>query len=115
MSNAPILVASDYMMKVSVFEHNRDGKDNYSFCLQRSYKKKDTDEYVNETINLFPEDVLKMSHLLDSAYAMLRGYRNNKQRNGGVYTTGPATVTTGPEAAPLPQASLVKNSTDIPF
>lgn len=111
--SAPILVSSDYLMKVSVFEHSKDGKDSYSFCLQRSYKNKNG-EYVNETINLFPEDVLKMSALLDDAYAMLRGYRNNKARNGGKFTTGTNTALTGSEAEPLPQASLADESS-IPF
>lgn len=106
--SAPILVASDFLMKVSVFEHNRDGKDSYSFCLQRSYKNKNG-EYVDETINLSPEDLLKMSALLDDAYAMLRGYRSNKARNGGKFTTGPNTVLTGPEAEPLPEISLVND------
>lgn len=68
MANAPIKKIKDYPLTVAIFEWNKDGKKSYSISLQRSYKKKDTGEYVNETINLYPEDLLKFQNLTSVAY-----------------------------------------------
>lgn len=68
MANAPIKKIKDYPLTAAIFEWDKDGKKSYSVSLQRTYKKKDTGEYVNETINLYQEDLLKLVNLANITY-----------------------------------------------
>lgn len=81
MPNTPIIKRKDFGISVAVFEWNKDGKDSYSAVLQRSYKKKDSEEYVNETINMHIEDLLRMAELLKSSYRFYTNYMMKKIEN----------------------------------
>lgn len=70
----PVIKLRDFGVSTAVFEWDRDGKKSYSISLQRSYKKKDAKEYTNETINLYPEDLLKYAHLLEKTYDAYNAY-----------------------------------------
>lgn len=70
----PIVKLRDFGVSTAIFKWNNNGKETYSVSLQRSYKKKDSDEYVNETINLYPEDLLKYAHLLERTYDAYNAY-----------------------------------------
>lgn len=76
MSNAPVIKNRDLGISTAVFEWtNQDGKKTYSVSLQRSYKKKDEEKYTEETINMYPEDLLKVANLLARTYNDLLDYR----------------------------------------
>lgn len=67
----PIISRKDKGISFSVFKRNSNGKDYYSICLQRSYKKKDATEWTRETINLFPDELLMLSNLAQCTYTDL--------------------------------------------
>lgn len=76
----PIKKLKDFGVSTAIFEWtNNDGKKNYTISLQRSFKKKDSEEYVNETINLFPEDLLKFAKILENTYNELTKIRNGEK------------------------------------
>lgn len=101
MANAPIKKLRDYGLSTAIFEWNNDGKKSYSISLQRSYKKKDATEYTNESINLYPEDLLKLSRLLERTYDSYLALMQSD----------------APASAPAPQQTTQQatNSDDIPF
>ena len=102
MANAPVIKIKDFGVSTAVFEWaNQDGKKSYSIALQRSYKKKDAQDYTEETINMYPEDLLKFANLLIRTYNDLADYRN----------TNKSTPQPTPQAAPQPAAS----DDSIPF
>lgn len=68
MTNKPILQTRDRGLSISVFKREKDGRDIYGACLQRSWKDKDSGEYKREQINLFPDELLKLSALCARAY-----------------------------------------------
>ena len=106
MANAPVIKIKDFGVSTAVFEWaNQDGKKSYSIALQRSYKKKDAQDYTEETINMYPEDLLKFAALLTRTYNELVDYRNANK------PTPQATPQVTPQAAP--QASASDDS--IPF
>ena len=106
MANAPVIKIKDFGVSTAVFEWaNQDGKKSYSIALQRSYKKKDAQDYTEETINMYPEDLLKFANLLIRTYNDLADYRNTNK------ATPQATPQPTPQAAPQPAAS----DDSIPF
>lgn len=58
----------------------------YSACLQRSYKKKDGDEWQRETINLYPDDLPKLSNLAQEGYNALLKYTNAQKQSKSDFT-----------------------------
>lgn len=80
-TNKPIITLRDRNLSVSIFK--KDGTDAqgrpetyYSACLQRSYKPKDSDEWKRETINLYPDDLLKVANIASFAYNDVLKYAN---------------------------------------
>lgn len=64
---APIIKIQDGRLSVLAFDKvSKEGKGYRSFVIQRSYKV--NDEWKNETINIFADDLLKISSLCDEAY-----------------------------------------------
>jgi hypothetical protein len=102
MANAPVKKISDYPFGLSIFEHtNENGRKTYSVSLQRSYKKKDTGEYVNETMNMYEEDLLKLSTATEMAYWAINNIKNNAPK---------------PQAQPVAQQTPASvTNDDIPF
>ena len=102
MAYTPVIKIRDFGVSTAVFEwNNPDGKTSYSIALQRSYKKKDAQEFTEETINMYPEDLLKFANILIRTYNDLADYRGAKR-------SSPQTA-----AQPAPQASTTDDS--IPF
>lgn len=99
----PVIKLKDFGVSTAVFEWVRDGKKSYSISLQRSYKKKDSDEYVNETINLYPEDLLKYAHLLERTYDAYNAYAYGEGKK----------QTSAPASSPAQSSAPVDD--DIPF
>ena len=87
MTNAPVIKIKDFGVSTAVFEWaNQDGKKSYSIALQRSYKKKDSQDYTEETINMYPEDLLKFAALLTRTYNELVDYRNANRQSAPAAT-----------------------------
>lgn len=110
MANEPIIKLRDFGVSTAVFEWKNDNKKSYSISLQRSYKKKDSDEYVNETINLYPEDLLKYAQLLEQTYQKYVNYRISEFDK----TRGSKPTTTQP-SAPAQNVTSAAIDDDIPF
>jgi hypothetical protein len=69
MNEKPIIQRKDGNLNFSVFaKTSQDGKTYYSISFQRSYKKKGTEEWNRETVNMFPDDLLKLSSLASVTY-----------------------------------------------
>lgn len=65
----PVIQLRDKGLSISVFEkETADNKKYYSVCLQKSYIKKGDTDYTRETINLFSDDLPKLSILASTAY-----------------------------------------------
>lgn len=104
MPNTPIIKLRDYGVSTAVFEWDRDGKKSYSISLQRSYKKKDEKEYTNETINIYPEDLLRYAYLLQKTYGAYNDYIQSMREKA---------ATAQSPAAPVSNQPVIDN--DIPF
>lgn len=103
MPTLPILSSKDMGLSVACFEWKQDdGKKNYSFSIQRSHKKKDSEEFENETINCYADDLLKLANLCQRAYNQYVKYRQD-------HKDAPAAT---PAPASAPAQSL---DDDIPF
>ena len=81
MTNKPVIQTRDRNLSVSVFCHEKDGKTYYGANLQRSYKKPGDNDYTRENINLFPDDLLRLSLLCQRAYQELTLYLQMNRRN----------------------------------
>ena len=104
MPNLPIFSNKDMGLSVACFEWDQqDGKKNYSFSIQRGHKKKDSEEYENETINCYADDLLRLANLCQRAYTQYTHYRQVKKQDDQPAQT---------QAATNSSASL---DDDIPF
>ena len=85
MSQPPIMTIRDRKLSASIFEREKDGKKFYGICVQRSFKRdKNSDKWEREQINLFSDDLLKLSLLLQTTYNRLIEYA---QQNKAPTTT----------------------------
>lgn len=64
----PVIKLKDRGISVGVFEFDK----NLSVNLQRSYKKKDSEEWVREEIHCFEDDLLKIANICTQAYNAIR-------------------------------------------
>lgn len=94
---SPVITIRDRGLTVSFFE--REVKDlgtgettkSYGACLQRSWRDKTNGDWKREQINLFPDELLKLSALCPRAYNALVEYvQANKSDNNG--TNHPAQI-----------------------
>lgn len=83
--NTPIITNRDRKLSASVFQKEKDGQKFYSVCLQRSWKKENSDEYEREQINLFPDDLLRISNLLSRTYADILTYIQSQPKETKEY------------------------------
>lgn len=67
MNNKPNLSVRDKALSASFFKKQGEKGEYYSVCIQRSYKDRNG-EWKRESINIFPEDLLKLSALTFRAY-----------------------------------------------
>ena len=73
MADTPIISRRDANISISVFYNiGTDGKGYYSGQLQRAYKKKGSDEWTCEKINLYPEDMLRIGNIVGSTYTDIK-------------------------------------------
>lgn len=76
----PILTFRDKSFSASVFKKEHDSKTFYGICIQRSYKRnKESDKWEREQINIFPEDLLRLSALLQDTYRKILDYSQAKK------------------------------------
>ncbi len=84
MENKPVISLRDRSLSISVFCREKDGQQTYGACLQRSWKDKTTNEWKREQINLFPDELLKLSALSARTYTETLVYaQNHRQTNNG--------------------------------
>ena len=76
----PVIQTRDRNLSASVFCREVDLKGDgvlvpmYSICIQRSYKRKDSQEWQRENINLNLDDCLRMGELVRSVYHKTLAY-----------------------------------------
>lgn len=106
----PIIKLRNGAFSTSVFAENRqdnNGREyvSYSVCLQKAYKDKQ-DQWQNQQINLFDNNVADVALLLQSTYMALMKLRNGKS------ATKPAAQ---PAAQEAPAADVEAIDDDVPF
>lgn len=102
----PYLSVRDRMLSVSFFKKERQDMDGairtvYSANLQRCYTVKDSDELKHESLNLFPDDLLKVSALCIRAYNQLISVlqdERKKERDQEKKKSYPAQSMSAPDA-----------------
>lgn len=117
MSNKFAFQTRDRSLSVSFFEKERENDKGfmetlYSASLQRSYRKKNSEELVNENINLIPDELLKVSNLCLKAYNELTKYAQSKKQERQETRQYPAQAYNDPAPYGEPPAYL---NDDIPF
>jgi hypothetical protein len=86
----PIISRRDRNINISVFKKTKDdGKDYYSVCLQRSYKKQGEEEWTRETINLFPDDLLQLENLARCVYTDIISYVQKQKKQTTEFPSQP--------------------------
>lgn len=107
-NNSPIIKFKDRTLNIGVFEFvNQDGSRSFSCDLQRSYKKKDAEEYTRENIHCYEEDLLKIANICTRAYNAIMSHRAKIAQ-----TQQPAAKQPTPAPAPAPAPI---DDDDIPF
>lgn len=79
MENKPVIQNRDRGLSISIFKREKDGITSYGACLQRSWRDKTTDEWKREQINLFPDELLKLTSLCARTYTDAVIYAQNNQ------------------------------------
>ena len=107
----PIIKLRNGAFSTSVFAENRqdnNGREyvSYSVCLQKAYKDKQ-DQWQNQQINLFDNNVADVALLLQSTYMALMKLRNGKS------AVKPAAAQ--PAAQEAPAADVEAIDDDVPF
>lgn len=90
--NKPIIQDRDRVYSISIFRKERadaTGKMQpyYGACLQRSFKRKDSQEWEREQINLFPEDLLRIAALCERTHNDLTLWLESWAKQNGKQTT----------------------------
>ncbi len=90
MENKPIISNRDRKLSASVFkrlstDENGVNRTVYSVCVQRSWKKKDSEEFDREQINLFPDDLLRFADLFTRTYRDILAYAQNQPKETKEY------------------------------
>lgn len=85
MSNRPVIQTRDRLLSVSIFQKEKTDENGrtktvYGACLQRSYQPKDGEDFKQEQINLYPDELLKVSNLCLNAYNELTKYAQAKKQ-----------------------------------
>lgn len=113
----PIIQVRDRTLSVSIFERVTNdlttGKTirTYGACAQRSFKKKDSEQWEREQINMFPEDLLKMANVFMRAYNRLVDHVNSIKSDNAAHGDFPSSPMSDSDI-PEPPAYL---NDDIPF
>lgn len=113
----PYLTVRDRSLSISIFKkHVKDLStnkeyDKYGACLQRSYQVKDSNEWKNERINLFPDEILNVGVLCARAYNDLtvKIQQDREANKGNGANSFPAQTMDSPE----PPAYI--DESDVPF
>ena len=64
----PVIKLNDKGISIAVFEFKNDFGKTFSANLQRSYKKKDSEEWTREEIHCYEDDLLKIANLCTQTY-----------------------------------------------
>ena len=73
----PVLKVKDYPFSVAFFEKTKDGNTYYQVALSRNYKDNNGD-WKSQTINIFPQDLLKIANISQRAYNSLLTLQSKK-------------------------------------
>lgn len=105
MGNTPVKNVRDGAFSCAIFETEVDGKKNHQISLDKAFKRKDSEEWEHQRINLFPEDLLRIASLCERTYWNILSLREKT-------TTKPAEQKPAEDKATLVK---VEDGDDIPF
>lgn len=108
-NNPPIIKIQDRSLAIGVFEFvNQDGSRSISCDLQRSFKRKDAQEWTRENIHCYEDDLLKIANVCTRAYNAIISHRAKNTQS-----QQPAAQQPAPAQAPAPAAAPADD--EIPF
>lgn len=100
----PVIKIKDRGLSIGVFEYkNQDGSISLSCDLQRSFKKKDAQDWTRENIHCYEDDLLKIANICTRAYNAIMTKRSK-----------PVAAPAQPAPAPAPAAAPATED-EIPF
>lgn len=106
----PIIKIKDRGLSIGVFEYrNPDGSTSISCDVQRSYKKKDAQDWTRENIHCYEDDLLKIANICTRTYNAIMNHRD-KRAQDKAQSQAPAQA---PAAAPA--QSQAPTDDEIPF
>lgn len=77
----PVIKLSDRALSIGVFVFkNQDGTENISCDIQRSYKKKDAQDWTRENIHCYEDELLKIANICTRAYNAICNRRASKPK-----------------------------------
>ena len=80
-NNPPIIKIQDRSLAMGIFEYvNQDGSKSISCDLQRSYKRKDAQEWTRESIHCYEDDLLKIANICTRAYNAIVSHRSKSSQ-----------------------------------
>lgn len=92
----PVIKLSDRALSIGVFVFkNQDGTENISCDIQRSYKKKDAQDWTRENIHCYEDELLKIANICTRAYNAICNRRASKPK---AQTPAPAPATAQTQA-----------------
>lgn len=101
----PVIKLSDRALSIGVFVFkNQDGTENISCDIQRSYKKKDAQDWTRENIHCYEDELLKIANICTRAYNAICNRRASKPK-----AQAPA------QQAPAPSPAQAPVDDEIPF
>jgi len=108
----PIISVQDRSLRIGVFKffNSADGSENLSVNIQRSFKKKDAQDWTREDIHCYDDDLLRLANLCTRVYNAIQTYR---AKNAQAKQQAPA-QTQAPAPAQAPAAAPATDD-EIPF
>lgn len=104
----PVIKLSDRALSIGVFVFkNQDGTENISCDIQRSYKKKDAQDWTRENIHCYEDELLKIANICTRAYNAICNRRASKSK---AQAQAPAQA-----PAPVPAQTQAPVDDEIPF
>lgn len=97
----PIIKIKDRGLSIGVFEYrNPDGSTSISCDVQRSYKKKDAQDWTRENIHCYEDDLLKIANICTRAYNAIVSHRAKNAQSQAPAQAPASTPAPAPAAAP---------------
>lgn len=105
----PVIKIKDRTLSIGVFVFkNQDGSENISCDIQRSYKRKDDQDWTRENIHCYEDDLLKIANICTRAYNAIISHRaKNAQTQKPAQAQAPAQQPAQQPATPVDDGDTI--------